>query len=256
MSNALLGSLYFIEDPNIGPVFGIRPYDARHGGKYRGLSRRIRLSADLGWREVEHVQTMLRKSDIWGDFPFEGATLVRHEFKPGDEDQRIDLLFIRSDCTLYPCELKVGGTSKDTHGQLLRYLADLHFTPDWTVAKVRERHAAFMGSIKTPMPGLSVEAGAGSLVTARHVLDDEFNEFLARHELHDGDAVGLYRGGALIDEEFPAQLVTAVRYLNDECAFDIRLVKLEAFTEDDWTPEASEMWMRIDLVDVTPQGAV
>lgn len=233
MSDDLLGGLYFIKDPNIGPILGTKPYDERHTEKYRSLSQPISLSAKLGWSEVKHVQAMLRKSDLWDDLPFRDATLVRHEFKAGLEDQRIDLLFLRADRTLYPCELKIRGKSKDTHGQLLRYVADLHYGPKWTVGKVREHHAAYTNGLETPLSGLSPEAGSATLATTQRVLDDKFHEFLARHQLQEGDAVGLYRGGALIDEEFPAQLMTAVRFLNAECRLDIRLLKLAAFTEGD-----------------------
>jgi hypothetical protein len=86
----------------------------------------VGLKTDLRWREVDHLQNILRKSNIWNDFPDTGLTIVNAEFRRGDEDQRIDILYMRSDGGLLPCEFKIGGTSKDTHGQLIRYIADLN----------------------------------------------------------------------------------------------------------------------------------
>ena len=68
-----------------------------------------------------------RGANIWPDFPEKGYRLVGVEFKAGDEEQRVDILYIRDDGALLPCELKIGGTSRDTHGQLIRYIADLQF---------------------------------------------------------------------------------------------------------------------------------
>jgi len=82
------------------------------------------LKTDLAWQEVQNLQRIFRGAEIWQNFPVEGLKFVFAELQPGDEDQRIDLLYLRDD----------GGTSLDTHGQLIRSIADLNYQSidiDW-----------------------------------------------------------------------------------------------------------------------------
>ncbi len=99
-------SLYCPNDPHIGGItFGVKPYAEEFWQQYGTMKRRVGLKADFGWREVQHLQNVIRKSDNWDDFPAKGYTLVAGEMKAGDEDQRIGVLYIRNDGALLPCEL-------------------------------------------------------------------------------------------------------------------------------------------------------
>lgn len=229
-------SLYCLNDPHIGGItFGIKPYDAKYWPQYGGMKRRIGLKADLRWREVQHLQNVIKKSDIWDDFPAKGYTLVAAEVKAGDEDQRIDILYIRNDGALLPCELKVGGDSNDTHGQLIRYIADLQFQPV-NLAWIRRYHEQFLASIG--------DEGA------KHLHSTKFDNFVSTNILEDRFVRLLPKTGVIMDEGFKPQLLKAVRYLNGYCGFSIRLIQIEAYVEETWQPDLEDYLFRIDFVDV------
>ena len=43
--------------------------------------------------------------------------------------------YLRQDGAIIPCELKIGGNSKDSHGQLIRYIAALHYRNPFDLLK-------------------------------------------------------------------------------------------------------------------------
>ena len=138
-------SLYFIKDPNMpfDIMFGIEPSALQEDpAEYARMKCRISLKDDLDWRE-DHLKQVLRRANIWPDFPAKRYRLVGVEFRAGDEEQRVDILYMRDDGALLPCELKIGGTSLDTHGQLIRYIADLQFQ-NINLNWVRNYHKNFM----------------------------------------------------------------------------------------------------------------
>ena len=245
----LISSIHLLQDETGEIWFGIRPFAGRRGTEPGTLTKPVNLKKDLGWREVEHVQNILQKSDVWGSLPFSDTALVQYERKFGEEDQRIDLLYLRSDRHLYACELKIGGKAKDTHGQLIRYIADLRSTHPWSMKKVQYLHKEFLERPRKGMPELPEEAEKDSLRLTVRLYEEKFNAFVSAHGLSDVDEVPVYKGGMIIDEDFPSQLVTAVRFLNAECDLDIRLVKLSAHTTEDWSPDDAETWLRLDLVE-------
>lgn len=228
-------SLFIIQDPQIGRTYSSRAYnDSRWNDFYR-LRKRVNLKEDLRWREVENLQRILRGSDIWDEFPAAGLTLVDAEFKGGDEEQRIDLLYLRNDGGLLPCELKIGGQGKDTHGQLIRYMADLSFqTLDMEF--LIQRQTRFLESIS--------DAGV------RDVHHQKFRTFLERHQVCDKFIRLLPKAGIIMDEGFPTQMLKAVRFLNNSCGFSIRLLEIRAFVAEEWTPDSNDFFMRIDFVDI------
>lgn len=214
---------------------GTRPYAPKYWADYGSMDRKVSLKHDLGWGEVEHLQRTIRQASLWHGFPAEGLALVRAEFKGGDEDQRIDLLYLRDAGALVPCELKIGGVAKDAHGQLIRYLADLHFQhPD--MAWVHARHDEFLATI---------ENGA-----SRREHQNTFIEFVQKAGISDRHVRTLPRTGILIDEGFPPQLKKAVRHLNDNYGFSIQMLELRTFTSDDWAPGTWMDMFRIDFVEV------
>jgi hypothetical protein len=180
-------SLFLLNDPNFGLTFGCKPCDPKYWQEYGQMQRRVSLKRDLRWKEVEHLQNILRKADIWTDFPARGYALVNAEFKAGDEDQRLDILYIRDDGALLPCELKIGGDSKDAHGQLIRYIADLYFQVidrTW----IKAAHDKFLATIGDD--------------AARTLHEEKFNAFLSANNISDRFIRILPKTGVIIDEGF------------------------------------------------------
>lgn len=230
-------SLYGLHDVASGLAwaFGNQPHDPTYWPRYMTMERRVGLKTDFGWREVQHLQNLLRKCDIWPDFPSRGYTLVNAEFKGGDEDQRIDLLYMRNDGALLPCELKIGGDAKDSHGQLIRYIADLYYQK-LDLTWVRNAHASFVATITDGV--------------AQGLHSNKFNDFVTTHAIEDRFVRLLPQTGVLIDEAFPSQLLKAVRYLNGYCGFSIRMLQIDTFVEDTWVAGSSDFLYRLDFVDV------
>jgi hypothetical protein len=142
---------------------------------------------------------------------------------------------LRNDGGILPCELKIGGDAKDSHGQLIRYMADLRFqTLD--MAFLKDRHQHFLGYLTDQV--------------AKDIHIQKFNEFLSANVISDKFIRLLPRSGILIDEGFPSQLLKAVRYLNNEAGFAIRLLKIVPYVAATWKPDETEFIMRLDFYDV------
>lgn len=230
-------SIYCAKDPQMSSevMFGIKPpYGDKYWSVYECMQCPIGLKTHLGWGE-DQLKQVLRKGNIWQDFPAKGYTLVGCEFKPGDEDQRVDLLYIRNDGGLLPCELKIGGESFDTHGQLIRYIADLYFQ-GVNLAWVQKYHQKFLGTI--------------SNWAALDIQNDTFYKFITDNGIEDRFVRILPKSGVIMDEYFKPQLLKTVRYLNEYCGFSIRLIQIETFVADDWNNEKKDYLFRIDFTDV------
>ena len=217
-------------------MFGIQPPRSdKDWAAYGRMKRRMGLKADLCWGEAQ-LKHLFRMSNIWSDFPAKGYTIVGVEFKLGDEEQRVDILYIRNDGGLLPCELKIGGTSLDTHGQLIRYVADLSFQDvnlDWVKNYHKEKFLnTFANDATQSMQG------------------EKFYDFLKTNNIKDKSVRILPKAGVIMDENFKPQFLKAVRYLNDYCGFSIRLIQIEAFVADDWHNKMEEYLFRIDFTDV------
>ena len=194
--------------------------------------------AQLGWSETSHVQPLLRAAAVWEDFPAVGYKLVRSEFKAGDEDQRLDLLYLRDDGALLPCELKIGGRERDTVGQLLRYIADLSFQTidlDWLCAQ----HDELIKSL-------------GYIDAVHDNIRGGFKQFLTKHRIENRQVRFLPRAGLIIDEAFPSQLRKTIRYLNEYCGFTIRTLQMNTFVDPESCihPHLGNYLFRIDLFPV------
>ncbi len=227
-------SLFFEKDPQFGINYTIKPRSEIQWNDYYTLCRRISLTRNLCWDE-KNLQLILLSADIWSSFPALGLTIVDAEFKGGDENQRIDLLYLRDDGGLLPCEIKIGGKVEDAHGQLIRYMADLGFQKlDMEYLQHRRKH--FIARFTDPV---------------RHLLHTQkFEKFIEEHQITDKFIRLLPQAGILIVEAFPAQIMKAVRFLNHSCGFAIRMLRVEAFVADDWTATAEKYFMRLDFVDV------
>jgi hypothetical protein len=192
------------------------------------LTRRV-LLAELGWDETHELQWLMQLCALWEDFPARGYSLVAAETKAGDEDQRVDLIYLRNDGALMPCELKLGGKERDTAGQLIRYIADLaHKTVnrEWVI----DTHNKFIH----PALHASYNQRFGAVIDG---INDSHFRFLPR-------------SGIIIDEAFPPQLLKSVRYLNEYCGFNIRMLQVEAYIPDGYHTDCHccTYEFRIDLV--------
>ena len=218
MKAQLIKSLYFTKDPNMHPsfLFGIQPsgLPALCEKDYARMKRRIGLKEDLGWQENKDFRQVIRKGDIWSNFPTKNHTLVGVELAPGGEEQRIDILYIRDDGGILPCELKIGGTSLDTHGQLIRYIADLSYQNvdlDWVI-KANETFLKRFGCTVTQLSWR-----------------DQFNQFLETNDIRNKNVRILPKSGIIMDEDFKPQLLRSrlktmffyARRLSNNCVMAI-----------------------------------
>lgn len=224
-------SLYFDEHGS----FSIIPPDPTEWTKYGMLSQRVSLKEHLKWDEVANLHDIIVKSDIWEGFPAIGYTLLSSELKGGDENQRIDMLYLRNDGALLPCEIKIGGSNMDSHGQLIRYIADLHYQkPDMNY--LRKKHNQFLQKVTNAV--------------SKQLHKEKFNDFITENKLNDKNIRTLPKTGILIDELFKPQLLKAVRYLNDMCGFAIRLIQIETFVDSKWDDSWTNFIYRIDFNDI------
>jgi len=230
---------FYVDAPPIGTCFGTSPKGKGITGdqglfdQYYSLSKRVWLKRDLGWREVQELQNIFRKAEIWEDFPTEGLKFICAELRAGDEDQRIDLLYLRNDGGIYVCELKIGGTSLDSHGQLIRYIADLHYQTidtNWLV----ERRVNYLKECGKSDRDLDAAAA-------------ELRTFLESNEICDRHIRLIKNSGIIADEDFKPQMFKAVRYLNEYCAFSIRLLRIQAYVAHDWQPTTMPYQMRLQI---------
>ncbi|MDO8744915.1 MAG: hypothetical protein Q7J76_07400 [Candidatus Brocadiaceae bacterium] len=204
--------------------------------EYALMNRRINLKKDLKWHEVRHLQNFLREADIWNDFPVIGLTLVSAEIKKSWNDQSIDLLYLRQDGALIPCELKIGGNSKDSHGQLIRYIADLHYRNPFDLLK--DSRNKFVEGLDDPDP------------IVQRIHKKKFNDFMSVNGIDDKFIRILPRSGILMDEEFQPYLLKAVRYLNEVCGFSIKMIQIKAYVKESWSQDDTSYLFRVDFVDI------
>lgn len=201
--------------------------------EYEHLETRIFLKQDLGWKEVKDFQKLMAKADLWDDFPSVGYTLISAEEQPGDELQWVDLLYLRNDGALMPCELKIGGHNLDTVGQLLRYISDLNFQ-NFSKSDLNGKNDAYLNKIINQ--------------TTRKILKEKFQNFLSRIE--EKYIRVLPKSGIIIDENFKPQILKAIRYLNDECGFSIKPIQVEAYTEMAWK-KMDKYKIRVDFKELS-----
>ena len=225
-------SLFGLKDSELKgeTYFGIKPYKDELQPDYDNLDKEIKLKDDLEWGEDEHFQNLLRKADIWSDYLIDGLTIVEAEFKIYEQDQRVDILYLDNNGLLIPCELKVSGDKKDTHGQLIRYMSDIcsaNTNMDFVKAKFEQFLQKF------------------SEKEIRKLHEKKLNEFIKTHKITK-ISTSPFRG-IIIDNGFRPQLKKAVEHLNNKCNFDITLIKVTAKVNNSWAKSADEYLFRLDF---------
>lgn len=224
--------LYFDENG----LWGKLPSNPEEQLEYEVLTKVVNLKNDFGWKEVADLQKIIAAANAWRDFPAEGYTLITAENKIGDEDQRIDLLYLRNDGALVPCELKIGGTNLNTHGQLIRYIADL-----WYLQPNIEFLENLNKEFRKSLPNSFMKI----------MFKDTFDSFISKNNITDRFVRVLSKTGFIIDEGFPSQILKSVRYLNDECGFSLRLIKIEAHVDPKWDKSWTNYKFRLDFIDIS-----
>jgi len=226
-------SLYYQEDSKIGAYWGINPY-SDEWLEYNSLSRRISLKENLKWRKAKQFQPIIATSNLWSDFPARGFELVGAETKLGGEDQIMELLYLREDGGLLPCEFKIGRESKDTLGQLIRHMADLTFM---------QIDFQDIGTFRSSLKKWDSDFG---------ISEERFVNFLNDNKIRSRVIRLLPKAGMIIDERFQLQLLRAVNYLNSYAGFSIFMVELQAFVSEEWDSTKKDYLVRIDFVNTLP----
>ncbi len=219
-----------------GPFFGVTPPQTENYDDYYPLKQKISLKDDLGWAEVQDLRPLFEKAGIWENFPAESLEFIFAEMKAGDEDQRIDILYLRDDGGLYPCELKIGGAASDPHGQLIRYMSDLHYQQidcDWLLDKREDYLRREDKAIPDPRTGRK-----------------KLRNYLRERKIEDRHLHVIEKSGIIIDENFRPQVLKTVRYLNELCGFSIRLLRMETYVDETWDTEDEKWYGRVDIVEV------
>lgn len=228
-------SLYFIKD--FAGFSCSRIASRKYAKQYASMDKKINLKKDLKWHETRDLQMFIRKAAFWKAFPSIGLTLVGAEFKKNWKTQSIDLLFLQQDGVILPCELKIGGKSKDAHGQLIRYIAFLYYEYYQNpLSLLNESHSKFLKWLNYPF--------------AKNLHKDKYNKFISVNEIDEKSIRLLKRSGLLMDEEFQPSLLNAVRYLNEECDFSIRMIQIKAYVQENWSLNDTPNLFRVDFVDV------
>ncbi len=200
---------------------------------YASMNKKINLKNDLGWWETTNLQHFLRKFYIWDDLPSVGLLLASYEVR--SKGQRMDLLYLRKDGVLLPCELKIGGKNNNSLGQLLRYTAKLHYHPNLSNLLEKNRKK-FLKWLEGPV--------------AINIYNKKYSEFISAHGINEKYIRMQEKSGILMDEEFQPPLLEAVRYLNEVCNFSIQMIQIETYVQESWSPNNATYKFRIDFVDV------
>jgi len=225
--------LYFDEEKR----FGIHPPDEEEWIEYETpLIKKINLKQDLNYKEVTDLKDIILKGDIWDDFPSQGYTLVGAEFKPGDEDQRVDILYLRDDGAVLPCELKIGGNSLDTHGQLIRYISDLYYQKI-DLNYLKQHNNNYLSKLENK--------------TIKKLLKSKFDDFISSNNISNKCLCLLPRTGLIIDEYFKPQIKKAIRYLNGHCGFNIKMIQINVYVDTNWEITLKKFKMRWDFIEIS-----
>lgn len=167
---------------------------------------------ELGMTEIRFVHQVLLKSGIWGPL-FGTESLVIAREHQTEIDQRVDFLFLQADGSVIPCEAKIAGSTKDAHGQLLRYQAELaRGRLDFSlICSLLKKHLMYF---QDPV--------------AQSLQAQEIKKFLLRHDIQ-GKPIGFDRkSGVLVDTAFEPQTLLSVDLLNT-FGFNISAYELTCF---------------------------
>lgn len=217
--------------------FGKQPYDSKYKKLYDSMSKIVNLKKDFKWHERYDLENIIEKFEVWGEFPTNDYLLLDYENRIGEINQRADLIYLRNDGKVIPCELKIGGDSKDTHGQLIRYMASLaeeKINKQWVddifnsyLKKIAKRN------LKSKKNNYAIENELKTNLVIKF-RKDNFKEFIQKNDITSFSFDFLNKSGLIFDEDFTPQLTSAINYLNNYCGFSIKLFKITTYVQDDF----------------------
>lgn len=225
-------TLYYFRDLDnqIPAAIGIRPYSESKRELYENLDTPVNLKDDLNWKEVRDLLAIIRGADMWDDFPIAGHTLIAADQKFGQKNQRLDLLYMNTSAELIAGELKIGGTETDTHGQLIRYIADIQqeeISWDW-IYEQRNKYLRRLPEITSDIESEKFERFRNRMAPS---IKPRFNA----------------NKGFILDEFFKSPLTTSLEFLRVTASLDFRAIKISAFGEPDLTFTDPRIYLRLEI---------
>jgi hypothetical protein len=181
---------------------------------YAAMARRFCPKAELGWDEVKFIHQIIRRSGFWGPF-FSGPGIALAREAPTDLS-RIDFIFVHPDGLVVPCEVKIAGSSRDVHGQLLRYLAELSssaIVADSVLSLARDFVGSFTDAVSRGIHGRQIA------------------EFLDAHGTLAATLRCDGKTGVILDTEYDPSTLLSVDLINRQ-GFSVSAYELAFFCRD------------------------
>jgi hypothetical protein len=125
----------------------------------------------------------------------------------------------------------------DTHGQLIRYISDLHYQ--------RIDRSWIINQRIDYLKRKDIQDERLHLIERA-----QFEEYFAINRIEDKHVHLLRNSGIIVDEAFKPQMLKAVRYLNEHCGFSIRLLRLDTYVAPEWVAGSAHYLARVDLIEV------
>jgi len=210
--------------------FSNQPSTENDRNIYDNMSKKVSLKYDFKWHERYELENMIEKFGFWSEFPTHEYLLIDYEH--WIDHQFVDLLYLRNDGKVIPCEIKIGGNSKDAHGQLIRYMASLEkekINKQWVNDTLNSYLKKIAKRIKKKDNSEKIK---DLLIRDLTILTirDNFKKFISKNNIKSYNF--LHKNGLIFDEDFKPQLINAVNYLNNQCEFCIKLFKITTFVQD------------------------
>ncbi len=164
--------------------------------------------------------------DNYSNFPAKNLCIISAEESNEDSQQRVDLLYLRSDGKILPAEIKISDNGIDAHGQLIRYMAGFD-QDEFSVDSI--------------------------LKTARKKVPENIKiieEFIKEHDITDKKVMALETTGLLICEKFHKDTITAIRYLNEKTNIDIKMFDIDIFVSDKWDISLDKFLFKAELNEI------
>ena len=192
----------------------------------------VSLKNDFKWYERYDLENIIEKFGILEGIPTNEYFLINYEYWTGN--QYVDLLFLRNDGKVIPCEIKIGSKSKDAHGQLIRYMSSLakeKINKQWVNDTLESYLKKIAKRIKKKDNSEKIK---DLLITGLPIVTirENFKDFILNNKDKIKSYNFLHKSGLIIDEDFTPQLENAVNYLNNRCKFSIKLFKITTFVQD------------------------
>ena len=225
-------TLYFYQDGETTLSFGVNPPLEEDRRIYDSMSREISLKKDLDWKERTNIQNIIVKADIWDNFPFNNTTLIAAEIVLDEYNQRVDLMYLTNSGGVLLCELKIGGSSKDVVGQLLRYIAEMS-TIDMNLDWIRSKVSRFNNVSLNNLEYLS------------NLHCRKLEKFIRDNDIQNVNLDWYH--GVFIDENPDKRALLALKFLNDNSDFSFQAYSIQMLTTEDWHKDKEVQYIKMNI---------